>query len=452
MEMQAEAPTHPRIEASAWRATLSGTCASLVGVGLGRFAYSPLIPPLITARWFSPSDAAYLGAANLVGYLAGALCARWATRLASPAPVLQAMMVLATAAFFACAEPWSFLWFFVWRFAAGLAGGVLMVLAAATVLPHVPASRRGLAGGAIFTGVGLGIAASGTLVPFLLRWGLVQTWCGLGTLSALLTALAWPGWPGPHASSVAAPALARRHPEGSARTLKALHVEYGLDAVGLVPHMIFLVDFVARARDRGLGAGAFCWVLFGLGAMAGPVLAGHIGDRIGFRLALRLGFVIQAAAVALLVLTAASGWLALSSIIVGAFVPGIVPLVLGRAQELVAHDRDSQKAAWSTATAAFALGQAAAAYAFSLLFAHTGSYTPLFALGAAAMMLALVVDVAAAVLTGRAAGPGHPRSQSAMIPPNDAGGRAGMDPTVRRLRASATADPVLAKSQPRPDL
>ena len=81
----------------------------------------------------------------------------------------------------------SFAWFFVWRFAAGLAGGVLMVLAAPAVLPHVPPARRGLAGGAIFTGVGLGIAASGTLVPLLLRLGLVATWCGLGALALLLT-------------------------------------------------------------------------------------------------------------------------------------------------------------------------------------------------------------------------------------------------------------------------
>ena len=46
------------------------------------------------------------------------------------------------------------------------------VLAAPTVLPHIPPSRRGLVGGVIFMGVGAGIAASGTLVPLLLRQGL----------------------------------------------------------------------------------------------------------------------------------------------------------------------------------------------------------------------------------------------------------------------------------------
>ena len=55
-----------------WRGTLSGACATLVGIGLARFAYTPLLPAIIDAHWFSPSSSTYLGAANLMGYLAGA--------------------------------------------------------------------------------------------------------------------------------------------------------------------------------------------------------------------------------------------------------------------------------------------------------------------------------------------------------------------------------------------
>jgi predicted MFS family arabinose efflux permease len=141
-------------------------------------------------------------------------------------------------------------------------------------------------------------------------------------------------------------------------------------------------------------------VLFGVAATLGPVLAGRLADRIGFGPALRLAFLVQAAAVALLVVTDGAGGLALSSIVIGAFVPGIVPLVLGRVQELAGRDERNRTAAWSIATATFALGQAAAAYGFSFLFARTGSYTILFALGAAALILALVIDLAAHRATG----------------------------------------------------
>ena len=55
--------------------------------------------------------------------------------------------------------------------------------------------KRGLVGGVIFAGVGLGVAASGTLVPLLLQQGLKQSWYGLGLLSALLTLVSWKAWP-----------------------------------------------------------------------------------------------------------------------------------------------------------------------------------------------------------------------------------------------------------------
>ena len=386
--------------ASAARATLAGLCGSLVGIGLARFAYTPLLPALITAGWFPSSQAAYLGAANLAGYLGGALCARPLARRASAAGVLRAMMVVVTVAFFACATPVSFWWFFVWRAAAGVAGGALMVLAAPTVLPHVPPARRGLAGGAIFTGVGLGIAASGTVVPLLLREGLTATWIGLGVLSLLLTAVAWGGWPGAAAAAPRTEGGARPTPAGIA--LRALYVEYALNAAGLVPHMVFLVDFVARGLGQGIHAGARYWVLFGIGAVAGPMLAGAAADRVGAGPALRGALLLQAAAVALPALTTQAWPLALSSVVVGAAVPGVVPLVLARVHELVPGDPEGQRAAWSVTTMAFALGQAGGAYGFSFAFAAGATYPMLFATAAGALACALVLDVCARVAAPRA--------------------------------------------------
>jgi len=160
------------------------------------------------------------------------------------------------------------------------------------------------------------------------------------------------------------------------------------------------VDFVARGLGQGIHAGARYWVLFGLGAVVGPMLAGALADRIGFGPALRLALVIQALAVALPTVTADPLWLAVSSLVVGAAVPGVVPLVLGRVHELVPGDAEGQRAAWSVTTMAFALGQAAGAYGLAFLFARGGRYTTLFAVGAAALTLGLVIDLAAR-LAGR---------------------------------------------------
>jgi predicted MFS family arabinose efflux permease len=162
-----------------------------------------------------------------------------------------------------------------------------------------------------------------------------------------------------------------------------------------VPHMVFLVDFVARGLGEGVAAGAWYWVLFGLGAVAGPAVAGHVADRIGFALALRLALVAAAVLVGLIAVSAATAALTVSSIVIGGFVPGSVVLVLGRARELVPDDLAGQQAAWSFATIAFALGQAGAAYGFSLLFARGHGYALFFALGAAAFALALAIDLVA---------------------------------------------------------
>ena len=385
-----------------WRATLAGLSATLVGIGLARFAYTPLIPALIAAGWFTPSQAVYLGAANLAGYLAGALLARPLAGRISAARVLRMMMVLATAAFFACASPISFLWFFLWRFAAGLAGGMLMVLAAPSVLPEVPADRRGLAGGIIFTGVGLGIAASGMLVPLLMRSGLVATWCGLGAVALLLTLTTWGAWPKARPAASADRPAGHRAPGQRNAALMALYIEYALNAAGLVPHMVFLVDFVARGLGQGVDAGAGYWVLFGVGASVGSALAGRLGDRIGFGRALRAALLVQAAAVTLLALTTGALALIVSSVVVGALVPGVVPLVLGRIHELIPDDDPGRRAqAWSLATTAFALGQAGGAYGLSFLYAKTSSYTLLFEIGGAALALALAIDLAFAACAAR---------------------------------------------------
>ncbi len=397
--LQTVIPANGSMTTPVWRMALSGLCASLVGIGLSRFAYTPLLPQLIAAHWFAPAQAAYIGAANLAGYLAGALLAQPLMERLRAATLLRVMMIIVSVSFFACGFQSPVAWFFLWRFAAGFAGGIIMVAAAPTILPHVTPTRRGLTSGAIFVGIGCGVVISATVVPMLLRWGVSQAWMGLGLVAFLLSLVAWAGWPHANQTAPAPPgtrALFHAAMSGSS-TLRALYFEYALNAVGLVPHMVFLVDFVERGLGQGLSMGSRDWLLFGLGAMVGPVISGAIADRIGFRRALRAGFLLQAAAVGVLTIDADAISLMVSSFVIGAFVPGIVPLVLGRVHELAAQDSALQKTAWSLCTTAFALGQAVGAYGFSYVFAHTtNAYGLIFMLGGGALIVAASIDVLAA--------------------------------------------------------
>jgi MFS family permease len=374
------------------RAGLAGLAATLVGIGIARFAYGPLLPAMVVAGWATPAGAAFIGAANLAGYLAGAMTARRLGGLVRPVTLIRAMLALAALSFFACAVELGPIWLSAWRFAAGVAGALLVVLAPPLVLSTAPPERRGILGGVIFTGVGIGVVVSATVVPALLELGLASTWVGLGIVAAAVAALGWHGWPDSgRLPPVAGTAVWRgRMPAG----LPALLTVYGLNALGLVPHMVFLVDFVARGLGAGVAAGAWCWVAFGLGAAVGPLITGRLADRIGFDRAIRLGLAIQILSVGLPLLAVAMPGLLISSLVAGAFTPGIVPLVLGRVQELVPIEERTR--AWGWATTAFALAQAAAAYALSAVFAATGSHLPLFAIGVAALVSALLLDMATA--------------------------------------------------------
>ncbi|MDY0885617.1 YbfB/YjiJ family MFS transporter [Dongia soli] len=374
---------------------IAGFCASLVGIGLARFAYTPLLPAIIQADWFTAPQASYLGAANLIGYLLGAMAAGGFAHRRGTATFLRLMMATATISVFACAWPVSFSWFFAWRLLAGIAGGALMVLAAPVILRRVEARQTGMVTGAIFTGIGVGIAISGTLMPLLLQYGLTASWLGLGAVAILLTLMAWRGWPSDDtalaASQAAAPSSASLSSARS-RPVLIFSLQYGLNAVGLVPHMIFLVDFIARSLGRGVEIGAVYWVLFGLSAMLGPILAGLAADRYGARATLRVAYVLQAFAVAALLITDDPVCLGVSACIMGALTPGVVPLALARLKELL-HDPVVRHRAWSGATATFAVGQAAAAYGFTVLLAQSGSYTPVFAVAAISLVIAFGLDL-----------------------------------------------------------
>lgn len=386
----------PQATMNVWRAAFAAGSAGLVCIGMARLAYTPMIPALIEQHWFSAAAIYYFGAANLAGYLVGAVASRRVARFASSAALMRAMMAVVALSFFAGAWPQSWGWYFAWRFVSGVAGGIVMVVAAPAVLAHVPPERRGIVSGAIFAGLGAGVAISGTLVPLLLRLGLVETWCGLGAFSAILTVAAWSGFPREVAAAPGAPPpTAVKMRDWLGIVVAALLLEYALNAMAQVPHMVFLADYISRGLHRGIDVAGIYWVVFGVGAIVGPPVMGFLADRTGFRLTFRLGLVLEAIVIVLILLSASDAALAASCFLMGALIPGMVTVTVGRIAALVA-DVARQRAVWAVATIGFAIGQAVSGYVYSYLFAATGgAYFWIYASGAVMAVIALAIDFAA---------------------------------------------------------
>lgn len=392
-------------EPSQARAALAGLTVLLVGIGIARFGYPPLIPALILAGWFDAAQAGYLGATNLAGYLVGAaLAPRLALRF-SATGLIRTALVAATLSLFACALPLGFAWYFAWRLISGIAGAVLMVLASPKVVAFAPVGRRGRVAGIVFVGVGFGIVLSGTLVPWLAHFGVPHAWLAFGIASAGLTASAWNGLPSSGERAHAAPdasAASARRPRGAEVTLPIvmLCVTYGGYGVGFVPHTVFWVDYIARHLGHGLVVGGGYWVLFGIAACGGPLLTGWCADRMGFARSYRYSLLANAAFVGLPLLSASSWALAVSSVGVGGLATAISSLALGRVAELVPLEQ--QRQVWGWMTIVFSVFYAGSGYLLSFLFARTGSYPLLFEFGAAALVAAFFLDWSTALIRSKA--------------------------------------------------
>jgi len=367
-----------------YRAAFSGLLAMLVGIGIARFGYAPLIPALIAAHWFNASAAFWLGAMNFLGYVLGALGMRsWRRAIHTRSLVVGLMAVTA---FCLLASAWNagVVYAAIWRLLSGITGGALMVLMGAAVVGRAPADKRGQVGGITFAGMGTGMTVSSLLIPRLLQFGLSETWVILGLLSLLLTCIVAYLMP----AATIAPAVALPGTRSFTKPIVFLLIGYALCAIGFVPHVLFLSSFVAIALGRGVAAGAGVTAVLGVAAAFGPPILGRLADRFGFLTTLAAGYFVMAIAVALPVFSTNVFVLALSAAGVGAVALGAVVLTSGALAMMLPPNRLA--ATWGLATMAYAVMQAASAAGFSTLFHITASYRLLFAVGAIATFITAI--------------------------------------------------------------
>lgn len=359
-----------------------GMAGGLIGVGICRFAYTPLVPVMIGEGWITEAQAGYLGAINFAGYFAGAALAWASAKWLGTGRSVHLNIALCLLSLAAAALPWGFHWLALWRFVAGYGGAVLLVLVGPAVLVQVPAERWGIVTGAIFTGIGAGVAATGTIVPLLAGFGASAAWAGLAATVLLLAIMVKAFWREPPDEGLSPPAGEAKPRMGLPTILLCL--SYTTYAVGIAPHSVFWVDYLARGLDLGIAVGGVHWTIIGLLAATAPAIVGRIAQRFGFARTLVAGMALTALGVFLPVIVQAPELQIVSSILFGLTMPSTVGMFAGRAGEI--GGRHGQRRLWWLMTLWFALVQAGAFYGLSALFDMTRAYLPLFAIAAASLL------------------------------------------------------------------
>jgi hypothetical protein len=310
---------------------LAGLVALGVAMGIGRFAFTPLLPIMLSEGAVDLSGASLLASLNYLGYLVGALVCtfqpwfwrRFGLTGSVNGPGLVRAGLAATALLTAgmalhVPAAWALL-----RFAAGVASAVVFLYTTGFCLEQL--SRRGMPrmGALIYVGPGLGIVASGLAATALVQIGApaASGWLTFGVLAALLSAAVWRVF---HSNAVvAAPAsttpgagLPASHLHAGAAEMGLLTLAYGLAGIGYIITATFL-PVIARQALPGSHWLDLFWPLFGAGVMLGAFGASRLRSDVDLRLRLAGCYVIQAVGVAVSLVSPTLAGFALGSLLLG---------------------------------------------------------------------------------------------------------------------------------------
>jgi predicted MFS family arabinose efflux permease len=271
------------------RLALALSLGAALSLGITRFAYGLLLPPMREDLLWSYTLAGGMNTANAVGYLLGALASPALMRRWSPSALLMwgavaASIFMALSGFFISVWP-----LMVQRLLAGVASAVVFVsggLLAARLGARQP-QQGGWLVGLYYGGTGFGIVLSALLVPVVLDWTQAQAhgwawawWC-LALVCALATVvLAWPAkvlgqWDSVKHSLAA---LNTPSPKFEPKRLFFVLAGYTGFGVGYIGYMTFVVALLREQGASTLTITVF-YAALGMAVVLGSRLWAGLLDR-----------------------------------------------------------------------------------------------------------------------------------------------------------------------------
>lgn len=358
---------------SLWLA-VSVSMAAAVSLGMTRFAYALLLPPMRDDLSWTYTLAGAMNTFNALGYLLGALLTPWALRRWGAVRVLIAGSMLASVLMALTGFFTDALYLLAQRFLAGAASASVFVsggLLAARLGAHTP-SQSGLLLGIYYGGTGWGIVISALCVPSAMAWAAADqsphtwawAWWSLACVCALISVVLWtirshlnrwmPEVLPEEVSAVAQPSPHNAQPVW--RVWAPGLLGYGLFGVGYIGYMTFVV---AVLREQGASAAnvTFFYAALGLAVVASSrIWAGLLNHFKGGQALAILNALLSVATV-IPALTSAWPAMLLSGVLFG----GVFLSVVASTTAMVKHNLPASQwaAGISAFTVVFAIGQIA---------------------------------------------------------------------------------------------
>ena len=342
----------------------AGIVALAVAMGIGRFAFTPLLPLMLRDGVIDAGTGADWAAANYVGYLVGALTASRLSRHLLPALRAALLGIAASTVLGAVIQgvfPGGAL-----RFVAGVFSAWVLVLGSSWCLAALARNGASRLGAWIYTGVGIGIALAG-----LVAWlgGLQPAWLlwlELGLIAAIGTAYAAIALP--HTSASVAMSSAAQ-PRAYRRGHTGLVIAYGVFGFGYIVPATFL-PALAREQTQNPLVFGLTWPLFGLAAAVSVAIVALLLSGASRRRVWAIAQATMAVGTALPALSQSLWSLTLSALLVGGTFMIATMAGLQMARELASSNPTPLLARM---TAAFASGQIAGPVLVRLLGTHAAS-------------------------------------------------------------------------------
>ncbi|MEQ9890272.1 MFS transporter [Pectobacterium aroidearum] len=166
---------------------LFGTIVLALGMGLGRFLYTPMLPVMLEEGRFTFNQLSYIASANYAGYLFGSLFFSFSRRASASQPMFLLFSAAAATGvlLLAMAMTTSTTLVMVIRFLAGIASAAMMIFGSLTILHH---TRQARVIASLYAGVGVGIVLGNEYIIIGRHYALTAEllWWGAALLSTLL--------------------------------------------------------------------------------------------------------------------------------------------------------------------------------------------------------------------------------------------------------------------------